>query len=77
MFNKSKAAFTITNYAEYAALKRDMKRATPQPESPKMFETILIANRGDQPPTGGAAAKPNCVAAVSSMCDFTAEINYV
>ena len=42
-----------------------------------MFEKILIANRGDQPPTGGAAAKPNCIAAASSMCDFTAEINYV
>ena len=42
-----------------------------------MFEKILIANRGDQPPTGGAAAKPNCIAAASSMCDFTAEINHV
>jgi len=29
------------------------------------FEKILIANRGDQPPTGGAAAQPNCVAAES------------
>jgi hypothetical protein len=42
-----------------------------------MFEKILIANRGDQLPTGSAAAKPNCVAAVSRKCNFTAEINHV
>ena len=42
-----------------------------------MFEKILIANRGDQPPTGGAAAKPNCAAAASRKSDFTAEINHV
>ena len=42
-----------------------------------MFEKILIANRGDQPPTGGAAAQPNCIAAVSRKGDFTAEIYHV
>lgn len=42
-----------------------------------MFEKILIANRGDQPPTGGAAAKPNCVAAVSRESYFTAETTHV
>jgi len=48
-----------------------------QPEPPNMFEKILIANRGDQPPTGGAAAQPNSTAAVSRKGYFTAEINYV
>lgn len=42
-----------------------------------MFEKILIANRGDQPPTGGAAAQPNCVAAASRICDFKAEMAHV
>jgi hypothetical protein len=42
-----------------------------------MFEKILIANRGDQLPTGGAAAQPNRIAAVSRKGDFTAEINHV
>jgi len=42
-----------------------------------MFEKILIANRGDQPPVGGAAAKPNCAASESRKSDFTAEIYYV
>jgi len=42
-----------------------------------MFEKILIANLGNQPPSGGAAAKPNCSAAEGRKGDFTAEINYV
>lgn len=42
-----------------------------------MFEKILIANRGDQPPSGGAAAQPNRAAAVGRKGDFTAEINNV
>jgi hypothetical protein len=42
-----------------------------------MFEKILIANRGDQQPTGDAAAQPNCVAAESRRGDFTAEITHV
>jgi hypothetical protein len=42
-----------------------------------MFEKILIANRGDQPLTGGAAAQPNCAAAESRESYFTAETNYV
>ncbi len=42
-----------------------------------MFEKILIANRGDQPPAGGAAAQPNCVAAESREGGFTAETAHV
>jgi len=42
-----------------------------------MFEKILIANRGDQPPSGGAAAQPNCPAAEGRKCYFTAEIKHV
>jgi hypothetical protein len=42
-----------------------------------MFEKILIANRGDQPPTGGAAAQPNCAAAESRKGYFIAEIKHV
>jgi len=42
-----------------------------QPEPLKMFEKILIANRGDQPPTGGAAAQP------SRVCGFNAETTHV
>jgi hypothetical protein len=41
-----------------------------------MFEKILIANRGDQLPTGSEAAKPNCVAAASRSC-FTAGAHHV
>jgi hypothetical protein len=59
------------------SLQRDVIRATKLPEHTKMFEKVLIANRGDQPPSGGAAAQPNCMAAASRNCDFTAEINYV
>ena len=42
-----------------------------------MFEKILIANRGDQQPIGGAAAQPNCVAAESRKCYLTAETTHV
>ena len=42
-----------------------------------MFEKILIANRGDQPPTDGAAAQPNSTAAASRVCDFNAETTHV
>jgi len=38
-----------------------------------MFEKILIANRGDQPPAGGAAAQPNRAVAVGHQGGFTAE----
>jgi len=39
-----------------------------------MFEKLLIAHRGDQPPTGGAAAQPDRVAAVSRLRHFDAEV---
>ena len=42
-----------------------------------MFEKILIANRGDQPPTSGAAAQPNCPAAESRKRYFIAETTHV
>ncbi len=42
-----------------------------------MFEKILIANRGDQPPSGGAAAQPNRITAVSRECYFIAETKNV
>jgi hypothetical protein len=42
-----------------------------------MSEQILIANRGDQSPSGGAAAKPNCSAAGGRKGDFTAETKNV
>ena len=42
-----------------------------------MFDKIQIANRGDQPPLGGAAAKPNRVAAASRVCNFIAETEHV
>ena len=42
-----------------------------------MFEKILIANRGDQPPTGGAAAQPNCAAAESRKRYSTPETTHV
>ena len=42
-----------------------------------MFEKILIANRGDQPPKGGAAAQPNRSAAKSRERYFTAETTHV
>jgi hypothetical protein len=42
-----------------------------------MFEKVLIANRGDQPTQGGAAAKPNRTAAVGRPGDFAAEVAHV
>lgn len=42
-----------------------------------MFEKILIANRGDQLPAGGAAAQPNCIVAESREGGFTTEIVHV
>ena len=42
-----------------------------------MFEKILIANWGDQPPAGGAAAQPNRAAAEGCEGGFTAETQYV
>jgi hypothetical protein len=42
-----------------------------------MFEKILIANRGDQPPRGGAAAKLNRMAAEGRTGDFAAEATHV
>jgi hypothetical protein len=35
-----------------------------------MFDKILIANRGDQSPVGGAAAQPHRMAHKASKCDF-------
>ncbi len=37
-----------------------------------MFEKILIANRGDQSPSGDAAAQPNRITAASRECYFNA-----
>ncbi len=42
-----------------------------------MFEEILIADRGDQPPTGGVAAEPNCSTAENSKRYFIAETTHV
>ncbi len=42
-----------------------------------MFDEILIANRGDQPPAGGAAAQPNCTVAAGHEGGFTAETTHV
>ncbi len=42
-----------------------------------MFEKILIANRGDQPTTGGAAAKLNRLAASRRQGYFAAEATHV
>jgi hypothetical protein len=42
-----------------------------------MFEKILIANRGDQPSSDGAAAKPHCPALVERKGDFTAKATHV
>jgi hypothetical protein len=42
-----------------------------------MFEKILIANCGDQPSTGGAAAKPNCTVAAGHKGDFAPETSHV
>ncbi len=42
-----------------------------------MFEKILIANRGDQPPSGGAAAQPNRAMAAGHQGDFAPETAHV
>ncbi len=42
-----------------------------------MFEKILIAHRGDQPPAGGAAAQPNGPATAGRLGDFAAETPHV
>jgi len=42
-----------------------------------MFEKILIANRGDQPPAGGAAAQPNRPAAAGREGGFAVEATHV
>ena len=42
-----------------------------------MFEKILIANRGGQLPTGGAAAQPNRTASESRKRYFIAETTHV
>jgi hypothetical protein len=42
-----------------------------------MFEKVLIANRGDKPPTGGAAAQPNCPAAAGGKGDLAADAAHV
>jgi hypothetical protein len=52
-------------------------RAKPKSGANTMLEKILIANRGDQPPAGGAAAQPNRVAAESCEGGFTTETLHV
>lgn len=42
-----------------------------------MFEKVLIANRGDQPPHGGATAQPNCPVAEGHKGDFAPEFIHV
>lgn len=42
-----------------------------------MFENPLIANRGDQQPSGGTAAQPNRAAAKSRKRYFTIEEAHV
>jgi len=42
-----------------------------------MFEKILIANRGDQLPSGSAAAKPKHPTAEGRQGDFAAEATHV
>ncbi|HEY8707879.1 MAG TPA: hypothetical protein VIM34_07750 [Burkholderiaceae bacterium] len=37
-----------------------------------MFDTLLIANRGDQPTPVGAAAKPHCMAREACAGDLAA-----
>ena len=38
-----------------------------------MFDSVLIANRGDQLPRGSAAAKPNRIAPAGREGEFAAE----
>ena len=42
-----------------------------------MFNKVLIANRGDQPPQGGAAAKPNHLVAAGHEGGFATEVGHV
>ena len=43
-----------------------------------MFDTLLIANRGDQPALAGAAAQPDCLARMARGAgDFTAGAHFV
>lgn len=42
-----------------------------------MFEKVLIANRGDQPPHGGALAQPNRTVAAGHKGDFALETVHV
>jgi hypothetical protein len=43
-----------------------------------MFDTLLIANRGDQPALAGAAAQPDCLARMARGAgDFTAGAHLV
>jgi len=42
-----------------------------------MFTKVLIANRGDQPLIGGAAAQPNCLSTAGQAGDFATEVLYV
>lgn len=42
-----------------------------------MFEKVLIANRGDQPPHGGAAAQPNRTVATGHEGVLATEIFHV
>jgi hypothetical protein len=41
-----------------------------------MIKSILVANRSDQPPNGGAAAQPNRQRAVGSHGEFTPEAHH-
>ena len=77
MFVQKKAATASSSSASDATLKRGLMRAAHQSEPPQMFEKILVANRGDQPPKGGAAAQPNRVTAASRVCNFIAETAHV
>jgi hypothetical protein len=42
-----------------------------------MFEEVLIANRGDQPPHGGAATQPNRPVTAGHKGDFAPEFIHV
>lgn len=42
-----------------------------------MFKKVLIANRGDQPQIGGAAAQPNYLLTEGQASDFATEVLYV
>ncbi len=42
-----------------------------------MYEKVLIANRGDQPPASGAAAQPNRAAAGGGLGGLAPEVCHV